>query len=59
MANKIISGSRRVTLHCAFEFAKKKSEMKRSSALSALQNGSFQTERYFAFFVFCFCFLIT
>ena len=42
MANKIISGCRRVTLNCALKFAKKKKQMKRSSALSTLQNGSFR-----------------
>ena len=42
MANKIISGCRRVTLNCALLFAKKKKQMKRSSALSTLQNGSFR-----------------
>ena len=51
MANKIISGCRRVTLNCALKFAKKK-QMKRSSALSTLQNGSFRkgTLRFSFFF---------
>ena len=53
MANKIISGCRRVTLNCALKFAKKKKQqMKRSSALSTLQNGSFRkgTLRFSFFF---------
>ena len=52
MANKIISGCRRVTLNCALKFAKKKKKMKRSSALSTLQNGSFRkgTLRFSFFF---------
>ena len=51
MANKIISGCHRVTLNCALKFAKKK-QMKRSSALSTLQNGSFRkgTLRFSFFF---------
>ena len=53
MAKKIISGSRRVTLNCALKFAKKKKQMKRSSALSTLQNGSFRkgTLRFSFFFL--------
>ena len=39
MANETISGCRNVTLHCVLMFAKKR--MKRSSALSTLQNGIF------------------
>ena len=50
MVNKIISGCRRVALRCALKLAKKK--MKRSSALSALQNGSFRKGTlHFSFFL--------
>ena len=52
MANKIISGCRGVALHCALKLAKKKNEMKRSSALSTLQNDSFRKGTlYFSFFL--------
>ena len=45
-------GCRRVALHCALKLAKKKNEMKRSSALSALQNGSFRKGTlHFSFFL--------
>ena len=51
MANKIISGCRRVALHCALKLAKN-NEMKRSSALSTLQNGSFRKGTlHFLFFL--------
>ena len=50
---KNISGCRRVTLNCVLKFAKKKKQMKRSSALSTLQNGSFRkgTLRFSFFFL--------
>ena len=40
MANETISGCRSVALHCVLKFAK--TRMKRSSALSTLQNGIFR-----------------
>ena len=50
MSNKIISGCRRVALHCALKFAKK-NEIKRRSALSTLQNGFRKVLCVFGFFL--------
>ena len=55
MANKTISGCRSVALHCVLEFVKKR--MKRSSALSTLQNGIFRKGALR--FLFCYFHIIT
>ena len=55
MAKETISGCRSVALHCLLKFTKKR--MKRSSALSTLQNDIFRKGALR--FLFCYLHIIT